>query len=252
MSKDHFISVTFLNNFTDNNQTGEARDKTIFCFSKESNRSYTKTSTLGSIAYQQDLDGNGDFKDFLDVYEPKWSHLYTQITQSKYSEQDYEETLTYLLLLKLNNLKQQKERLDILLNQASQTEVSHLDSLKFKDKHKQIRDISIDLKYLEILKNIYLTLPYRIVKNDSLLPFVTSDNPWMLLPNSQFIPISKEYGLQICTELSAEYDARNQGLHTLSQDCDIKEINCCMINNAERFVYTSTKDVFKSKFNNVH
>ncbi len=245
MSKDHFISVTFLNNFTDNQQTGEVRDKKVFRFSKESNHFHANAITLGSIAYQQDLDGNGDFKGLLDKYESKWTDLYTQITQSDFSEQDYEEILTYLLLLKLNNPKQQKERLDILLTQASQVEMMHLDSLKFKDKHKQIRDISIDFKYLEILKNIYLTLPYRIVKNDSLVPFATSDSPWMVLSDSQFIPISKQYGLQICTNLYAECDVMNQGLHALSQDCDVKEINSYMISNAERFVYTSIKDVFK-------
>lgn len=245
MSKDHFVSVTFLNNFTDNQQTEEARHKAIFCYNKKSNSFNNDPSTLGSVAYQNDLDGNGDFKDFLDKYEHKWTDLYTKITQSSFSLQDYEEILTYLLLLKLNNPKQQKERLSIRLTQANQLEVTRLDPLSFKDKHKLTRDISIDLKYLEILKNIYSTLPYRVVKNDSLVPFVTSDNPWMVLPDSQFIPISKQYGLQICTNLCAEWDLRDLGLHTISQDCDVREINSCMINSAERFVYTSIKDVFK-------
>ena len=244
MAKDHFISVTFLNNFTDNQQVAEAREKTVFCFSNNTKSFNDQLSKLGKIAYQKDLDGDGDFRCKLNNYEQKWTGLYSKITQNNFLEQDYEEVLMYLFLLKLNNPKQQKDRIDLLLTQATPLEVKHLDSLKFKVKHKQTRDILIGSKYIETLTIEYLTRPYRIVKNVSSVPFVTSDNPWLSFKDYQFIPISKEFALQICTKLYVEMGGRNQGLHVLSDSTDVRIVNSLMIRNAERFVYASSKDVF--------
>ena len=204
----------------------------------------TEKLKLENIAYQKNLDGNDKFKEMLETYEPKWNGLYQKLMSSSCLGDDYKEILTYLLLLKLNNPKQNKQRLKILLQNATENEKIHLQSLEDIYLHKQIRDILICLGVLDIDRAQFLNFPYRLVKNATVIAFATSDNPWITFNGYQFIAISKDYALQICSDSNNISNSGNQDLLLLSSEADIGEMNCCMRENAGQFVYASQQDIF--------
>ena len=243
MSKDHFVSVTFLNNFTDDAQVNiNPRYKNIFCLAKQKQQFNNKPSALGNVAYRRNLDGTGNFKAELERYESVWTVLYNKLISNKFSAREYEDVLTYLLLMSLNNPTKQKERLDIMLGHATPDEIAHVEHLETKDKHMQVRDILVGSGYVAVVKKELLQLAYWVVKNDSSVPFVTSDNPWVLLSECHFIPISKNYALQISTK---DLDiAGSSKLYLTSSEAEVREVNHLMRENADLFVYASSTNVF--------
>ena len=262
MSKDHFVSVTFLNNFVDDAQINvKPREKLIFCFNKCLDEFLPNRSKLENIAYQCDLDGSGDFRDKLRKHENSWTEWFNELISNNFTDNTYKNILSYLVLMSLNNPTQQEQRIKNVLIGATPEESEQLISSGNSDAqymHMQVRDILVDyelpygelpLNYDELLRDRLLLLPYRIVKNQSSVPFVTSDNPIMKLDDYLFIPLSRQYALQISTTSSVQteelqHQTRNQGLHKLSKESDIREINRLMKVNAKRFVYTSSIDIF--------
>lgn len=248
MSDDHYVSVTFLTQFCDESQIKRDREKRkIYVFDKNAGTFLNGNKKLIKQAYKHDLDGVGAFKTQLEYYESEWASIYQKVISNQCSDQDYEDMLTYIILISLNNPKKQQERIVKFLQGAANEQEKHINS-KFPSKqqlHIETRDVLLEVfDYVEHLKNILLSYKYWLVKNISTVPFVTSDNPIIVLNKCWFVPLSKNYALQIDTTnrvLSNNY----QGVHEDNDVEEVRGINRKMINNAEGFVYSSSlKDVF--------
>lgn len=248
MSSDHFVSVTFLTQFCDEIQIELDRDKRkIYIFNKNTETFLDGKKKLIKQANKPDLDGVGAFKTQLEYYEPKWTSIYQKVISGESSDHNYADMLTYIILISLNNPKKQQERIAIFLQGATNEEKQHINS-KFQSKqqlHIETRDVLLEVfNYVECLKKILLSYKYWVVKNISTVPFVTSDNPIIVLDKCWFVPISKNYALQIDTTnrvVSNNY----QGVYEDHDVEEVRSINRKMINNAEGFVYSSSlRDVF--------
>ena len=248
MSDDHYVSVTFLTQFCDEKQIELNRDKRkIYVFDTNTETFLDGKKKLIKQANKPDLDGVGAFKTRLECYEPKWALIYQKVISGQSSDQDYEDMLTYIILISLNNPKKQQERIAKLLQGATNEQEKHINSkfLSEQQLHIETRDVLLEVfNYVECLKNILLSYKYWLVKNISTVPFVTSDNPIIVLNKCWFVPLSKNYALQIDTTnkvLSNNY----QGVHEDNDVEEVRSINRKMINNAEGFVYSSSlRDVF--------
>ena len=248
MSNDHFVSVTFLTQFCDEKQIELDRDKRkIYVFDTNTKTFLDGMKKLIKQANKLNLDGVGAFKARLECYESKWTLIYQKVISGQSSDQDYEDMLTYIILISLNNPKKQQERIAKLLQVATNEQEKHINSI-FPSKqqlHIETRDILLEVfNYVNNLKNILLSYKYWLVKNISTVPFVTSDNPIIVLNKCWFVPLSKNYALQIDTTNRVLSD-NFQGVHEGNDVEEVRSINRKMINNAERFVYSSSlKDVF--------
>ena len=248
MSNDHFVSVTFLTQFCDEKQIELDRDKRkIYVFDTNTKTFLDGMKKLIKQANKLNLDGVGAFKARLECYESKWTLIYQKVISGQSSDQDYEDMVTYIILISLNNPKKQQERIAKLLQVATNEQEKHINSI-FPSKqqlHIETRDILLEVfNYVNNLKNILLSYKYWLVKNISTVPFVTSDNPIIVLNKCWFVPLSKNYALQIDTT-NRELSDNFQGVHEGNDVEEVRSINRKMINNAERFVYSSSlKDVF--------
>lgn len=248
MSNDHFVSVTFLTQFCDEKQIELDRDKRkIYVFDTNTKTFLDGMKKLIKQANKLNLDGVGAFKARLECYESKWTLIYQKVISGQSSDQDYEDMVTYIILISLNNPKKQQERIAKLLQVATNEQEKHINSI-FPSKqqlHIETRDILLEVfNYVNNLKNILLSYKYWLVKNISTVPFVTSDNPIIVLNKCWFVPLSKNYALQIDTTNRVLSD-NFQGVHEGNDVEEVRSINRKMINNAERFVYSSSlKDVF--------
>lgn len=248
MSNDHFVSVTFLTQFCDEKQIELDRDKRkIYVFDTNTKTFLDGMKKLIKQANKLNLDGVGAFKTRLECYESKWAVIYQKVISGQSSDQDYEDMVTYIILISLNNPKKQQERIAKLLQVATNEQEKHINSI-FPSKqqlHIETRDILLEVfNYINNLKNILLSYKYWLVKNISTVPFVTSDNPIIVLNKCWFVPLSKNYALQIDTTNRVLSD-NFQGVHEGIDVEEVRSINRKMINNAERFVYSSSlKDVF--------
>ena len=82
MSKDHFVSVTFLNNFTDNQQTEEARHKAIFCYNKKIKVDNDRNSKRFESVYSKKVRAGKRRTYFFDVRRTKGEDFYLTLTES--------------------------------------------------------------------------------------------------------------------------------------------------------------------------
>ena len=94
------------------------------------------------------------------------------------------------------------------------------------------------------------SLNYRFLMNDTVVTFVTSDSPFLNCVNYLLIPISKSYALQFNTAEHSVNDnigatrGLNQGLHLITDSYEVRHINRCTREAADRYVYAALKDAF--------
>lgn len=157
------------------------------------------------------------------------------MTLSKKDEISY-----YLALLSFNNPKKQQDRINILLSKATQKEKEHIDNnYNKKEIHIGVRDIILeDVGKNEVfcsIKDLIIRSQWSLMKNDTDVPFITSDNPILVCQEGWLVPISKEYLLFIDLET-----IMNNGKIAVVpiEEHVVKDMNNRMQNNAERFFFS--------------
>lgn len=266
MSNDHFVSVTFLTQFCDEKQLELNRDKRkIYVFDINTETFLDGKKKLIKQANKPDVDGIEQFEDRpnfrteLRSSEDVWHNVYSNIIENRHSTENNGLLIKYLCQMLMNNPKRQRKHESEILENVTEDEYKHVvtlqsqQSLGFKEPdyiHKQIRDISLFLLDETSLIEALLSLNYRFVINNSEASFVTSDSPFLNFIDYFLISISKRYALQFDT---AEYSANkyvstmsgvNQELQVITDSNDVRHINRCTREAANRYVYAASKDAF--------
>ena len=191
-------------------------------------------------------------------HEDVWNNVYSNIIENRHSTENHGLLINYLCQMLMNNPKRQKDREIILINGATASESKYIESLAAQESlgfietdfiHKQTRDISLFLSNLISLDKTLLRLDYRFLRNDSHVPFVASDSPFLSCVGYFLIPISKCYAMQFDTskfseKMSISLMGENQGLRVITDSKDIRHINRCIKQTADRYVYAALTDVF--------
>lgn len=266
MSNDHFVSVTFLTQFCDEKQIELDRDKRkIYVFDKNTETFLDGKKKLIKQANKPDLDGieqfedRPNFKTELKSSEDVWNNVYCNIIENRHSTENHELLIKYVCQMLMNNPKRQRMHENISISDATEKEVKHIESLRIQETlgfketdyiHKQIRDISLFLLDGMSLNKKMLSLDYRFLRNNTNVSFVASDSPFLNCIGYFLIPISKRYALQFDTaEYSAIKDVStmsgvNQELNVIIDSNDVRHINRCTREAANRYVYAASKDAF--------
>lgn len=242
MSKDHYISATFLTNFADKKEMSKKpRDRILFQIDKTNNNA--NEMKISSIACQNNLDGNRKFPKQLKSLEDKWNDLYTDLINDNIASSKKDEISQYLALLSFNNPKKQRDRINILLSEATKKEKEHIDNnYNNKKMHIDVRDIILEdigeSKVFCSIKDSLIRSQWSLMKNDTAVPFITSDNPILVCRKGWFVPISKEYLLYINLEIIMN----NEKIAVVPiEEHVVKDMNISMQNNAERFFFSGIK-----------
>lgn len=100
-------------------------------------------------------------------------------------------------------------------------------------------------KYLMIE---YSRLPWSVIKNDTVIPFITSDNPAIyvesprLFMQNTFVPLSPSLGVLIHTCIADCYDnsGRGDSFVTINAE-DVKKLNTEIIAQAEKYIVSTVE-----------
>lgn len=252
MSKDHFVSVTFLKNFAQNIDQTDPRKTKVFVYNKSQSNFESKEISIESRFYENGRDGKkgNNFVQKLKYYEPKWDCYLDQMNKAsspvKINFDTKEGIASYLALLSLNNPKKAIGRASILQNSATSNEIDHIKK-EYGDWGKQdcqlqVRNTLVYLGHFHTLTGWILSMPWVIFKNQTGAKFITSDDPIIVSEHGWYIPVSKN------TLLLVSIQGHDEGVRNIDDLLCIKQINEMMRNNAHRFCVSCSNnknDVFE-------
>lgn len=176
--------------------------------------------------------------------------IYTQNAKLKeYLKVEYYDTIYYLM----SQYFRTKKIISNLKNTLAKTAKKHgynenLDNIIY------LSIIILPIYYMDIM----LSLNYHLVliKNDTNINFLTSDNPSINTFNNVFKINSKDYNLEVYFPISSnlailftnkkEFESIN---HIVVNDIEeINKYNTCIIKNAEKYIYSNNKQQLKGYF----
>lgn len=245
MPKDHFVSTTFLSFFSKERNADRPRESNICIYNKEKKSFEKNPVTVASRFYENGRDGNGEFATMLRKYEGVWVKTLNAIsgchTINILASEDRENLVGFLSMLNLNNPKKSLERMGILKENATDTEIEHVKKTygDFTDQEcqKKVRDTQIYLGHHHTVMGDLLSRPWVIFKlADSVnCTFITSDDPIIVTDQGWYVPLSKD----LLILFSCKHE---EGIREIKDDKDVQKINEMMSKNAKKFCASGFND----------
>jgi hypothetical protein len=197
MAKDHYVARTYLRHFS-----LEGKDGFVNVIRKE-NLDRLETIPIGTICYEQNGSDNHYFpekprvvEDYLKLYEPRWSDCIQKISDGTYTNETKSLMAGYLAYLRTCTptavrlgCENYADFVQHVYDKLEAKEYSNPNS-KYRDVIETIRKhggtkIEVDNKYpmaigitnLIRIQSVISRSPWIVFKNETSVPFVTSDNP---------------------------------------------------------------------------